>query len=72
MLILADIIKFIGCWSLFSFQRIVFSVAFCPKQSSKLFEDSQTELAKAKFAQARELDANVVFGDEEFKQDLTD
>jgi len=33
------------------------------KQARKLLKESKTELAKAKFAQAREWDANVVFGD---------
>jgi hypothetical protein len=31
------------------------------------FKKGKTELAKAKFAQARELDANVVFGDKGLK-----
>jgi hypothetical protein len=33
------------------------------KQARELLEEGKTELAKAKFAQAREWDANVVFGD---------
>jgi hypothetical protein len=34
------------------------------KQARELLKEGQTKLAKAKFAQAREWDANVVFGDE--------
>jgi len=34
------------------------------KQARKRLKEGKTELAKAKFAQAREWDANVVFGDE--------
>jgi len=34
------------------------------KQARKLLKEGKTELAKAKFAQARKWDANVVFGDE--------
>jgi len=37
------------------------------EQARELLEDGKTELAKATFAQARELDANVVFGDEGLK-----
>ncbi len=34
------------------------------QQTRQLLKEGKTELAKAKFAQAREWDANVVFGDE--------
>ena len=34
------------------------------KQARKLLKEGKTELAKAKFAFAREWDANMVFGDE--------
>lgn len=34
------------------------------QQARELLEDGKIEQAKAKFAQARELDASVVFGDE--------
>jgi len=34
------------------------------QQAIKLLKQGKTELAKAKFAEARKLDANVVFGDD--------
>jgi len=37
------------------------------KQARELLKEGKIELAKAKFAQAKELDANVIFGDEELE-----